>query len=70
MLLRLTLLGLLLGLLFEIFRLLLPELLLFLNRVQDVGVFYQFRVIWADPLIFQLLVFLSIGQFAFEGNVE
>ena len=40
MLLLLTLLGLLLlGLLFQVLYLLLPELLLFLNGVQNVGVF-------------------------------
>ena len=39
MLLLLTLLGLLLGLLFQVLDLLLPELLLFLNGVQNVGVF-------------------------------
>ena len=39
MLLLLTLLGLLLCLLFQVLYLLLPELLLFLNGVQNVGVF-------------------------------
>ena len=39
MLLLLTLLSLLLGLLFQVLCLLLPELLLFLNGVENVGVF-------------------------------
>ena len=58
MLLQLTLLGLLMGLLLQILCLLVPESLLFLDGVQDVGAFYKFRVIWPDPLIFQLFVFL------------
>ena len=45
MLLLLTLLGPLLGLLFYVLRLLVPELLLSLNRVEDIRVFEQFRVI-------------------------
>lgn len=49
----------LLGLLLQILRPLLPILLLFLDRGQNILQFYEFRVIWADPLIFQLFVLLS-----------
>ncbi len=58
MLMQLTLLSLFLGLLLQIFCLLVPEPLLFLDGVQDVGAFYKLRVIWPNPLVSQLFVFL------------
>lgn len=59
-LLLLNLLGLLLGLLLQILCLLeLPKPFLLCDGVQDVGAFYQFRIVLPGPLIFQLFVFLS-----------
>lgn len=59
MLMLLTLLSVLLGLLLQILCLLVPITLLFCDQGQDIGAFYEFRIIWPDPLIFQLFVFLS-----------
>lgn len=60
MLLLLTLVSLLLSLLLQILCLLdLSISLLFLDDMENVLTFYEFRIILPDPLIFQLFIFLS-----------